>query len=212
MKKIIFIISLMFLITGCTNINELSYDEIIQEFSTKPLKSNNYRTGYKYYLPREMQVVDSTLFNEVLEDGQNTYYLYVDTVSYLNNVSYDFKNDEMNIYFANIAYDDKYGYVEINLYENEQYLVEIMYNYAKIEVIVDEAHINEVMLSAISILKSIVYNNSVITNLLEDNVLNFAEEEFDIFNNSNNDSDYIEVDTDDFGSVEEEIPDTDLLN
>ena len=26
------------------------------------------------------------------------------------------------------------------------------------------------------------------------------------------DSDYIEVDTDDFGSVEEEIPDTDLLN
>ena len=76
MKKIIFIISLMFLITGCTNINELSYDEIIQEFSTKPLKSNNYRTGYKYYLPREMQVVDSTLFNEVLEDGQNTYYLY----------------------------------------------------------------------------------------------------------------------------------------
>ena len=87
-----------------------------------------------------------------------------------------------------------------------------MYNYAKIEVIVDEAHINEVMLSAISILKSIVYNNSVITNLLEDNVLNFAEEEFDIFNNSNNDSDYIEVDTDDFGSVEEEIPDTDLLN
>ncbi len=212
MKKIIFIISLMFLITGCTNINELSYDEIIQEFSTKPLKSNNYRTGYKYYLPREMQVVDSTLFNEVLEDGQNTYYLYVDTVSYLNNVSYDFKNDEMNIYFANIAYDDKYGYVEINLYENEQYLVEIMYNYAKIEVIVDEKYINKALLSAINILKSIEYNDSIITNLLEEDVLNFAEEEFNIFENTNNDDNYVEFSDDSYESNEQEIPDTDLIN
>ena len=212
MKKIIFIISLMFLITGCTNINELSYDEIIQEFSTKPLKSNNYRTGYKYYLPREMQVVDSTLFNEVLEDGQNTYYLYVDTVSYLNNVSYDFKNAEMNIYFANIAYDDKYGYVEINLYENEQYLVEIMYNYAKIEVIVDEKYINKALLSAINILKSIEYNDSIITNLLEEDVLNFAEEEFNIFENTNNDDNYVEFSDDSYESNEQEIPDTDLIN
>ena len=39
-------------------------------------------------------------------------------------MSYDFKNDEMNIYFANIAYNDKYGYVEINLYENEGYELE----------------------------------------------------------------------------------------
>ena len=212
MKKIIFIISMMFLITGCTNINELSYDEIIQEFSTKPLKSNNYRTGYKYYLPREMQVVDSTLFNEVLEDGQNTYYLYVDTVSYLNNVSYDFKNDEMNIYFANIAYDEKYGYVEINLYENEQYLVEIMYNYAKIEVIVDEKYINKALLSAINILKSIEYNDSIITNLLEEDVLNFAEEEFNIFENTNNDDNYVEFSDDSYESNEQEIPDTDLIN
>ena len=95
--------------------------------------------------------------------------------------------------------------------ENDKYLVEIMYNYAKIEVIVDEGDINKAMLSAISILKSIVYNDSVIANLLEDNVLNFAEEEFDIFNNDSND-DYIEIGTDDFQPIEEEIPDTDLIN
>ena len=87
-----------------------------------------------------------------------------------------------------------------------------MYNYAKIEVIVDEGDINKAMLSAISILKSIVYNDSVIANLLEDNVLNFAEEEFDIFNNDSNDDDYIEIGTDDFQPIEEEIPDTDLIN
>ncbi len=212
MKKVLLIIGLIFLITGCTNINELTYDEIIQNFGTESSRTNTYRTGYKYYLPRWMQVNDSTLFNEILDDGKNTYYLYVDVVSYINQVKYDYEINSDSIYSSGITNGDYFGYVEINLHENDKYLVEIMYNYAKIEVIVDEAHINEVMLSAISILKSIVYNNSVITNLLEDNVLNFAEEEFDIFNNSNNDSDYIEVDTDDFGSVEEEIPDTDLLN
>ena len=212
MKKILIIISLIFLITGCSNINDLTYDEIIQNFGTISSRTNTYRTGYKYYLPRGMQVNDSTLFNEILEDGKNTYYLYVDAVSYLNQVDYKYEENSENIYSTSISNGEYFGYVEINLTENDKYLVEIMYNYAKIEVIVDEGDINKAMLSAISILKSIVYNDSVIANLLEDNVLNFAEEEFDIFNNDSNDDDYIEIGTDDFQPIEEEIPDTDLIN
>ena len=212
MKKILIIISLIFLITGCSNINDLTYDEIIQNFGTISSRTNTYRTGYKYYLPRGMQVNDSTLFNEILEDGKNTYYLYVDAVSYLNQVDYKYEENSENIYSTSISNGEYFGYVEINLTENDKYLVEIMYNYAKIEVIVDEGDINRAMLSAISILKSIVYNDSVIANLLEDNVLDFAEEEFDIFNNNSNDDDYIDVGTDDFQPIEEEIPDSDLLN
>ena len=212
MKKIFIIISLIFLITGCSNINDLTYDEIIQNFGTVSSRTNIYRTGYKYYLPRGMQVNDSTLFNEILEDGKNTYYLYVDAVSYLNNGDYDYKINPSSVYSTNVENGEKLGHVEINLIENDKYLVEIIYNYAKIEVIVDEGDINNVMLSAISILKSIVYNDSVITNLLEDNVLNFAEEEFDMFDNNSNEDDYIDVGTDNFEPVEEEIPDSDLLN
>ena len=212
MKKVLLVIALIFLLSGCVNVNDLTYDEIVQNFATTSFRTNTYRTGYKYYLPRGMQVEDSKLFNEVLEDGQNTYYLYVDAVSYLNKVKYDYKINSNSIYSSGIKNGDYFGYVEINLKENDKYLVEIMYNYAKIEVIVDENDINGVMLSAISILKSIVYNDSVITNLLEDNVLNYAEEEFDIFNNNSNDSDYIEVGTDDYQPIEEEIPDTDLIN
>ena len=212
MKKVLLIVGLIFLITGCSNVKDLTYDEIIQNFGTNSSRTNTYRTGYRYYLPRGMQVNDSTLFNEILEDGRNTYYLYVDAVSYINQVEYNYEINPDSLYSSAISNGDKFGYIEINLQENDKYLVEIMYNYAKIEVIVDEASINEVMLSAISILKSIVYNNSVITNLLEDNVLNFAEEEFDIFNNVNNGSDYIQVGEDDFNPTEDEIPDTDLLN
>lgn len=212
MKKVLLIIGLIFLITGCTNVNDLTYEEIIQNFGTNSSRTNTYRTGYRYYLPRGMQVNDSTLFNEILEDGKNTYYLYVDAVSYLNQVEYEYEVNQDSLYTTAISNEDKFGYVEINLRENDKYLVEIMYNYAKIEVIVDEASINEALLSAISILKSIVYNNNVITNLLEDNVLNFAEEEFDIFDNVNSDSNSIQVEEDEFNPTEEEIPDIDLLN
>ena len=201
-----------FLLVGCTNVNDLTYDEIVQNFATRSSRTNTYRTGYKYYLPRGMQVNDSTLFNEILEDGRYTYYLYVDAVSYLNDIQYEYETNTESLYSTGIRNDDKFGYVEINLQENDKYLVEIMYNYAKIEVIVDEASINEALLSAISILKSIVYNNNVITNLLEDNVLNFAEEEFDIFDNVNSDSNSIQVEEDEFNPTEEEIPDIDLLN
>ena len=201
-----------FLLVGCTNVNDLTYDEIVQNFATRSSRTNTYRTGYKYYLPRGMQVNDSTLFNEILEDGRYTYYLYVDAVSYLNDIQYEYETNTESLYSTGIRNDDKFGYVEINLQENDKYLVEIMYNYAKIEVIVDEGDINRAMLSAISILKSIVYNDSIITNLLEDNVLDFAEKEFDIFNNNSNDDDYIDVGTDDFQPIEEEIPDSDLLN
>lgn len=212
MKKVLLIIGLIFLITGCTNVNDLTYEEIIQNFGTNSSRTNTYRTGYRYYLPRGMQVNDSTLFNEILEDGKNTYYLYVDAVSYLNQVEFEYEVNQDSLYSTAISNEDKFGYVEINLRENDKYLVEIMYNYAKIEVIVDEASINEALLSAISILKSIVYNNNVITNLLEDNVLNFAEEEFDIFDNVNSDSNSIQVEEDEFNPTEEEIPDIDLLN
>ena len=212
MKKILIIVAMAFLLVGCTNVNDLTYDEIVQNFATRSSRTNTYRTGYKYYLPRGMQVNDSTLFNEILEDGRYTYYLYVDAVSYLNDIQYEYETNTESLYSTGIRNDDKFGYVEINLQENDKYLVEIMYNYAKIEVIVDEANINEVMLSAISILKSIVYNDSVITNLLEDDVLNYAEEELDIFNNNSNNDNYIEVGEDDFQLTEDEIPDMDLLN
>ncbi len=212
MRKILIIVAMAFLLVGCTNVNDLTYDEIVQNFATRSSRTNTYRTGYKYYLPRGMQVNDSTLFNEILEDGRYTYYLYVDAVSYLNDIQYEYETNTESLYSTGIRNDDKFGYVEINLQENDKYLVEIMYNYAKIEVIVDEANINEVMLSAISILKSIVYNDSVITNLLEDDVLNYAEEELDIFNNNSNNDNYIEVGEDDFQPTEDEIPDMDLLN
>ena len=212
MKKIFIIILLTLTLTGCTNINDLSYTEIANNFSYTGSKPNEYRTGYKYYLPRGMQVEEASLFNEILSDGQYLYYLYVDAVSYQKKVTFNYEKNSNSEFSASIKNDDKYGYIEINLYENDKYLVEIMYNYAKIEVIVDKQDIKLSMISAISILRSIEYNNNIIANLLEDDVLNYAEEEMDIFNTNGKDNETILIDPDDYNPVEETVPDTDLIN
>ena len=211
MKKVLIIIIMFIFIAGCTSIKDLNYDSIVNTFSAKQSKPNEYRTGYKYFLPRGMQVKDSTLYNEVLDDGAYLYYLYVDVISYYNKVENPYEVSANSVYSRRIDSDGKSGYVEINLKENNQYLVEIMYNYAKIEVIVDKDNLNESMLSAINILKSIEYNDNIIANILGDNILSFKEEKFSIFKTHSDDDGYIQV-IDDYEKIVEEIPDTDLIN
>ena len=196
MKKIIIMIGLLVLLTGCTNINKLSYEEIMNNISVNSSKRNIYRTGYSYYLPRGMQVADSTLYNEIIEDANNRYYLYVDVVSYDKKIEKEYQVNSNAIYSSKISFEDKFGYVEINLLKNDKYLVEIMYNYAKIEVIVDKNNCKEAMLSIINILKSVEYNDSIIANLMGDDILNFSEEEFNIFNTKGSESNYLTVDKD----------------
>ena len=211
MKKILLIICLLF-ITGCSDIRKQSYDDIINNIATRANKDNVYRTGYSYYLPRGMQVADSTLYNEAITDARYKYYLYVDIVSYYKKVTKDYSVNNNALVSKKLEYDGKFGYVEVNLLKNDKYLVEIMYNYAKIEVIVDKSNLNEAMLSIINILKSVEYNDSIIANLMGDDVLNFSEEEFNIFNTKGSESNYLTVDKDASKEEDTKIPDPDLIN
>ena len=211
MKKIILIIIILVFTAGCTNINKLSYDDIVNNITTISTKDNIYRTGYSYYLPRGMKVADSTLYNEVIEHAISKYYLYVDVVSFYKKITKEYEINNNAIYSSKISYNDKFGYVEVNLLKNDKYLVEIMYNYAKIEVIVDKSKCKEAMLSIINILKSVEYNDSIIANLMGDDILNFNEEEFNIFNTKGSESNYLTVDND-YKEEEEKIFDPDLIN
>lgn len=211
MKKIILIIIILVLTAGCTNINKLSYDDIVNNITTISTKDNIYRTGYSYYLPRGMKVADSTLYNEVIEDANSKYYLYVDVVSFYKKITKEYEINNNAIYSSKINYNDKFGYVEVNLLKNDKYLVEIMYNYAKIEVIVDKSKCKEAMLSIINILKSVEYNDSIIANLMGDDILNFNEEEFNIFNTKGSESNYLTVDND-YKEEEKKFFDPDLIN
>jgi hypothetical protein len=213
-KKIIILIIGLFCITGCTNVKDLSYDDIVQTLSTSKGISNIYRTGYSYSLPRGMQIKDFSAYNEVLTNNNNIFYLYVDMVSYYNKITNTYQETKSAYYSRKISYDNKDGYIEINLKENNKYLVEIMYNYAKIEVMVEKDDINSTLLYAISVLKSINYNDSIIANLLQNNVLNYADEDYNIFNTTSKDSNYLNYDDDydENETQEHNVHDSDLLN
>ena len=85
-----------------------------------------------------------------------------------------------------------------------------MYNYAKIEVIVDSNKINEAITNSIVILSSINYNKDILANIIGDNVLQFNEEKFDIFKTKKTDSDFLDVEQNNIyndNDIKEEDPD-----
>lgn len=190
MKKIILALLVLVSLTGCTKINDLSTDEIINNnIKTTTKLSNQYRTGYKYYLPKGLSVVSQSDYNEKFNTDRYTYYLYVDIISYFNKVTHEYKTNQNAYYSKEIKHNKKFGYLEIKPI-NDKYLVEIMYNYAKIEVIVKKKDINSTVANAIIILNSIQYNDNVIQNEMGENV-QFKETEYNIFETKKTDSNYI---------------------
>ena len=153
-QKIFILIGILLVLTGCKTVHNMSIDEIVEYTSSSNLKiANEYRTGYKYYIPAGVGVTQNN-YNEVLSRQDYEMYFYVDVISYYNKVVKKYEVNENAYYSKEINNNDKFGYIEINKY-NDYFLLEIMYNYAKIEVIIDEKRINEVIGNAMNILSSI---------------------------------------------------------
>ncbi len=183
MKKIVVTLMLVFLVTGCTvvRIDTGSIDNTINVILSKD--NNLYNTvgkGYKYYKPRGVTYIDTNEYNEKLYSDGNYYYLYVDINSYYYKKEFDYKENKKAYYSRIININNKLGYLEINKYKGK-YLVEFMYNYAKIETLVNKGDINNVVLNLSYILSTIKYNSKIIKIMLNDNNFINKEERYDIF-------------------------------
>ena len=169
-KKIIIIIC-MFLLVGCTNINTMTLEEIIDSsISTNENLYNTNSKGYKYYLPSGFTLVEDDDFVQVLLSHKTKYYLNVDIISYY------YKNSVKD----NHAYDDYLYYSFDNGYlkirdNNDNFFVELCYNYAIIEVEVEESELRYAVSNGIAILKSLKYNDLVIEKYINDNDLESSE-------------------------------------
>ena len=87
-----------------------------------------------------------------------------------------------------------------------------MYNYAKIEVIVNGEDIKVVVANALSILTSVKFNDNILNTLLNEEVSQFKEYEFNIFETSTTtESDYLESIENDIYE-EDDVHDSDLIN
>jgi len=214
MRLLLIIVSL-FLLSGCSHIkvNDTSYEDLVSNaVSSKYSIINTYRTGYKYYVPTNLDVTKKDDYNETLEDVNYKYYLYVDVISYYNRVIANYTVNNDAVYSQEIKYEDKYGYIEINKWKNDRYLLEIMYNYAKIEVIVNEDGIKNAVNNAIIILSSIEYNNNILENIVGDNVLTSKEIDFNIFETKKTESNFLTVSEQDIYEEDNSSNDPDLVN
>lgn len=212
MKKLIFLTAIIFLLCGCSNINKISYDEILNSYlSQEKINTNTVKVGYKYYKPYSLRLVESNNYNDVFISDNHLFYMYTDLVSYFNKTKMEYVENDVSLYSKKITKDGKSGYIEINEIDDDQYLIEIMYNYAKIEVMVDKLYIDNALAISLNILFSIEYNDNVVKNLMGEDVLNSYEENINIFKTISSDKNFLEfVEEDNYDK--DVIPDMDLVS
>lgn len=179
MKKYIVVVCFvaLFLLTGCSNIYDNEYDNIVNEaLSYDNSKENTYLEGYKLYLPFHMTLIGDLNSNNILYSYGDKYYLYVDLVSYYNKKEnkYNIEHDRY-LYSKEFKHDGLNGYVVISDSKGG-FLVEVMYNYAKIEVVTDD--INRAIADSIIVLKNINYNYKIIDSMIGSNALVYDSELF----------------------------------
>ena len=214
MKKIILpLVIIVLLLTGCSvvRLNSLSLDEVIDYSFDNIYKTNKSLKGYKIYLPNDMTMINDEKENNVFYSKGHKYYLYVDIISYYKKIVNDYKinEDEKAFYSKIINHNGNKGYVLITKQDNN-YFLEVMYNYSKIEVITDNYKESE----KDEYLNSINYNDKIIESLIGTNTINYNEEEYSYLNPSKNTSSFLEW-KEMYGEYKpkpNEIPDEDIIN
>lgn len=182
MKKVAILLCLLLLTTGCTvvRIDTSSIDNIVNVVLSKNnTLYNRIGKGYKYYVPRGVNYIDTSELNDKLYSEGVYYYLYIDAVSYFYKSEIDYEENK-NAYYSRKIEGDKQGYLEINKVGN-QYSIIFVYNYAKIEAMVDKNDIENVVLNATYILSTVKFNDKVIELMLNEDYFTNKEETYDKF-------------------------------
>jgi hypothetical protein len=203
----------MLLITGCT-ISQYNHDyklNIDKLLQSEHNLHNMVGTGYKYYLPRGVRLEYSIDYNKILYTNGIRYYLYIDVISFYHQINKPYEINTDAYYSRILDYNDRTGYIEINKI-NQNYLIEMMYNYGKIEAYVDHHDINKVVTDFCYILSSIKFNKDIIETIIGSNTLDFNEEKFNIFVPTRKEHNFLdhlrEYDNPD---PKEEIPNNDII-
>lgn len=189
-KYILAVIALLFL-TGCTNLDTLSYDKIIDNtLEEKTSKSNTYLEGYKLYLPLHMTLIGDLNNNNILYSYGDKYYLYVDLISYYNKKQNEYEIEEESYkYSKNFDYKDLKGYVLVSKSKGG-YLVQTMYNYAKVEVVTTD--VKRAIADSLIVLKNIKYNYKIIDSMIGANALVYDIELFTLLGPKKNTDSFLE--------------------
>lgn len=179
-KKILIGLILIFL-TGCSiNLENMSYEKIIDSSIEENIKySNVNEVGYKYYLPINFSVYKDDLYNQILLSNNVYYYLNVDVVSYHYKKVMKTNHELDDYLYYTFEKDGKNGYVRVTK-NNDYFFVELCYNYAIIEVEVKEKDLRYAISRSSMILSSIKYNDLVIEKNVSEDTTDIVESVYSI--------------------------------
>ncbi|MDO4996704.1 MAG: hypothetical protein Q4E69_05955 [Bacilli bacterium] len=186
MKRLVLLLfAVLLLMTGCT-VTTLSNVDVGSNIKTiltdKAELYNVYFEGYKYYVPKGLQFVNKDQYNAKFTDSVgNKYYLYVDAISYFHKIENTYEENETSHYSRKLNYGKKTGYIQIDKQEDGKYLINFMFNYAKMEAYVSEEDLISVVNNMAYVLRSITFNDKVLESLIGENILSYQEETFNLF-------------------------------
>lgn len=192
MKRIVILFSLMFVLTGCNflgmSVVRMKTDNIDNILNVVLSKENDLYNktgkGYKYYKPMGVASLNVNGYNERLYSNGNYYYLYVDINAYYYKKEINYVEDPNLYYSRKIDMNGKQGYLQISEKKDNMYFIEYVYNYSRIEALVEKEDINRVVLDATYILSSIKYNGNVIRLEETEEFISNVEEQYDKFKNN----------------------------
>lgn len=206
MKRIVVLLSaIMLLMTGCS-VTKLDSNDLGKNvkilLSEKSSLYNVFYDGYKYYLPKGVGFVTKDDYNAVLKDSiGNKYYLYVDAIGYYNKIENTYKVNNKSHYSKKLDYNKKTGYIQIDEVDSSYY-IQFVYNYAKLEALVDKKDLTSTVSNMCYILRSVKFNDKILDSLIGENTLDYKEENYSLFDSNSSNETFLGVvekyETDDY--------------
>lgn len=214
MKKVIVLVCLLLLLTGCVKIdsNDDDYKQLVENCLNDKIITNNVALGYKFYVPRGVRLIKNYDYNQVFLIDDDYIYLYVDIISYYYNNKLNYEDSLSSYYYYEFSFDNKFGYIVITENDSNRYYVKIVYNYAKVEFYTSQGNLPKYISLATIMLNNIEYNDIVIEDILENHSGSFSNIKYQVdkpLDASSNFSQFLEefVQEDDAEDNSEVLPD-----
>lgn len=197
MKKIIVLLSIVLLsITGCSirKLDDKNIDKNIHILLSEKVDMTNVNfEGYNYYVPIGLKFLTKEDYNAVLKDRfGNKYYLYVDVIAYYHDIENTYEVNDESYYSKKLDYRKKTGFIEVNEVDGKYY-IEYVFNYGRIQALIEKDDLVRVINNMSYILRSIEYNDEVLESLVGENILSYAEETFSLFETEATQEDFLDV-------------------
>lgn len=186
MKKLVLLLfAIALLMTGCTvtTLSNVDIGSNIKVILTDNAKLYNvYFDGYKYYVPKGLQFLNKDQYNAIFIDNLgNKYYLYIDAISYFHKIENTYEENKVSYYSRKLDFNKKTGFIQVDKQDNGKYLINFMFNYAKMEACVNEDDLVKVIDNMAYVLRSIDFNDKILESLIGENILSYQEENFSLF-------------------------------